>query len=66
MQMAVTSRLDESFQPVPTPGGGDWLRNHEEKGQTMKSFERTVTKAVPHATWVIFHYFFLPLKVYFT
>jgi hypothetical protein len=50
MQMAVTSRLDESFQPVPTPGGGDWLRNHEEKGQTMKSFERIATKAVPHGT----------------
>ncbi len=50
MQMAVTNRLDESFQPVPEPGAHDWLKNHQEKGQTMKSFERSVHKAVPHAT----------------
>jgi hypothetical protein len=50
MQIAITSRLDESFQPVPVPGNSDWLRNHEEKGQTMQSFERRVHKAVPHAT----------------
>jgi hypothetical protein len=50
MQIAVTSRLDESFQPVPRPNQHDWLRNHEETGQTMKSFERNAHKAVPHAT----------------
>ena len=48
--MAVTNRLDESFQPVPMPNSDDWLRNHEETGQTMKSFERSAYKAVPHAT----------------
>jgi hypothetical protein len=50
MQMAVTNRVDESFQPVPNPSQGDWLRNHEERGQTMKSFERNAFKAVPHGT----------------
>jgi hypothetical protein len=50
MQMAVTNRLDKSFQPVPKPGHGDWLKEHQEQGQTMKSFERSVHKAVPHAT----------------
>ncbi|CAF3820124.1 unnamed protein product [Rotaria sordida] len=51
MQMAVTNKLHENFQPVPIPNYGDWLRNHEEKGQTMASFERTTSKAVPHATF---------------
>ncbi|CAF3455936.1 unnamed protein product [Rotaria sp. Silwood1] len=51
MQIAVTNKLDESFKPVPRPNRDDWLRNHEEKGQTMKSFERTTSKAVPHATY---------------
>ncbi|CAF5118207.1 unnamed protein product, partial [Rotaria sp. Silwood1] len=50
MQIAVTNKLDESFKPVPKPNRDDWLRNHEEKGQTMKSFERTTSKAVPYAT----------------
>ena len=48
--MAVTNRLDESFQSVPKPGGGDWLAQHQERGQTMKSFEQSSSKAVPHAT----------------
>ncbi|CAF2523158.1 unnamed protein product [Rotaria sp. Silwood2] len=52
MQMAVTNKLHESFQPVPIPNYGDWLRNHEEKGQTMKSFERITLKAVLHATTI--------------
>lgn len=50
MQAAITSKLDESFQPVPIPSGGDWLNCHEEKGQTMKSFEEDTEKAVPHGT----------------
>ncbi|CAF1113840.1 unnamed protein product [Rotaria sp. Silwood1] len=50
MQIAVTSKLDESFQPVPIPSDDDWLRSHKEKGQTMKAFERKTSKAVPHAT----------------
>ncbi len=50
MQMAVTNRLDESFQPVPMPNSNDWLSNHQENGQTMIAFERSAHKAVPHAT----------------
>ena len=50
MQMAVTNGLDESFQPIPMPKRDDWLRNHEEKGQTMKSFKRRAHKVVPHGT----------------
>jgi len=50
MQIAITSKLDESFQPVPEPDEHDWLSNHNEKGQTMKSFERNANKAVPHGT----------------
>ncbi|CAF2905757.1 unnamed protein product [Rotaria sp. Silwood2] len=51
MQMAVTNKLDESFQPVPEPKDDDWLRDHQEKGQTIKSFECRTSKAVPHATY---------------
>jgi hypothetical protein len=50
MQMAVTSRLNESFQAVPKPHAGDWLGQHKEKGQTSKSFEQRSSKAVPHGT----------------
>jgi hypothetical protein len=50
MQMAVTNKLSESFRPVPKPGASDWLAGHKEAGQTMESFERSVHKAVPHAT----------------
>lgn len=50
MYKAVTSNINESFQPMPRPIGGDWLNSHQEKGQTMQSFERHVHKAVPHAT----------------
>ncbi len=50
MQTAVTNRLDESFQPVPLIKYGGWLSHHEEKGQTMESFERTPDKAVPNGT----------------
>ena len=62
MQLAVTNRVDESFQPVPKPRLSDWLRNHKETGQTMKSFEKRVHKAVPHATYVFIHSSFLPLN----
>ncbi|CAF1077189.1 unnamed protein product [Adineta ricciae] len=51
MQMAVSNRLDESFQPVPVPRDGDWLKQHQERGQTMKSFETKASKAVPHGTY---------------
>ncbi|CAF3243453.1 unnamed protein product [Rotaria sp. Silwood2] len=51
MQLAVTNKLNESFQPVPKPKSSDWLANHAEQGQTMKSFERTMSKAIPHATF---------------
>ncbi|CAF3845778.1 unnamed protein product [Rotaria sp. Silwood1] len=51
MQMAVTNRLEESFQPVPIPDEGDWLTYHQETGQTMQSFERNASKAIPHATF---------------
>jgi hypothetical protein len=50
MQMAVTNRLDESFQPVPIPTDDDWLSCHREKGQTMQAFKRSACKAVPHGT----------------
>lgn len=50
MQIAVTCKLDESFQPVPKPKGGDWLNSHKETGQTIESFERRAAKAVPHGT----------------
>ncbi len=63
--MAVTNRLDESFQPVPVPNYDDWLRNHQEKGQTMKSFERSVCKAVPHATYVMVYYLFFLVRSLF-
>ncbi|CAF4236417.1 unnamed protein product, partial [Rotaria sp. Silwood2] len=43
-------KLHESFQPVPIPNHGDWLKYHEEKGQTLKAFERTTSKAVTHST----------------
>ncbi|CAF1007053.1 unnamed protein product [Rotaria sordida] len=51
MQMAVTNKLDESFQPVSKPDHDDWLSIHKVQGQTMKSFERTRSKAIPHATY---------------
>ncbi len=47
MQMAVSYSLDESFQPVSNLQHG-WLNDHEEKGQTVKSFERDTDKAVPN------------------
>ncbi|CAF1436086.1 unnamed protein product [Rotaria magnacalcarata] len=51
MEMAVTNKLSESFQSIPEPHGCDWLIVHEEKGQTMKSFEQMAYKAVPRATF---------------
>ena len=50
MQVAITGNLGGSFQPVPIPGASDWLKNHQELGQTLKSFEEKVHKAVPHGT----------------
>ncbi|CAF1459024.1 unnamed protein product [Adineta steineri] len=40
MQMALTTRTDESFDPIKTPESSDWLTQHEEEGQTMSSFLR--------------------------
>ncbi|CAF1171316.1 unnamed protein product [Rotaria sp. Silwood1] len=51
MKVAVTNKADESFQQVPKPSRDDWLRNHQETGETMKSFECIVLKAVPHGTY---------------
>ena len=50
MQRAVTKGINNSFQPVPRPSEGDWLRQHHESGQTFKSFEQKTSKAVPHGT----------------
>ena len=50
MQIATTGNLDKSFRPVPRPQGGDWLNAHPEPGQTLKSFEQKVHKAVPNGT----------------
>lgn len=50
MQLAVTHKLDESFQPVPIPNPGDWLDIYNEKGQTMKAFKKDKDKAVPQGT----------------
>ena len=50
MKMAVTNGIEESFQPVPRPNGGDWLAQHNERGQTMESFQKTSSKAIPHGT----------------
>lgn len=50
MQVAITSNLGESFRAVPVPGRGDWLGNHQESGQTLKSFQDKVHKAVPNGT----------------
>lgn len=50
MQVAMTSNLGGSFQPVPIPRASDWLQNHQESGQTLKAFEQKVHKAVPSGT----------------
>ncbi|CAF0891915.1 unnamed protein product [Adineta steineri] len=50
MKMAVTNGIEDSFEPVPQPGGGDWLAQHKERGQTMESFQKMSSKAVPHGT----------------
>ncbi|CAF4445869.1 unnamed protein product [Adineta steineri] len=50
MKMAVTSRIEKSFKPIPRPRNGDWLAQYEESGQTMKSFQLNLSKAVPHET----------------
>lgn len=31
----------DDFEPVPAPGRGDWLANHEEPGQTFDQFARS-------------------------
>ncbi|CAF4055606.1 unnamed protein product [Adineta steineri] len=41
MQMALTTRTDESFDPIKIPESSDWLTQHVEEGQTMSSFLRS-------------------------
>ncbi|CAF1477458.1 unnamed protein product [Adineta steineri] len=41
MQMALTTRTDESFDPIKTSESSDWLTQHVEEGQTMSSFLRS-------------------------
>ena len=41
----ITAGLSE---PVPKPGKGDWLREHEEKGQTLRQFENCSFRIEPH------------------
>ena len=36
------------FPPVPLPGPGDWLANHEERGQSWKSYSRRSFRPSPH------------------
>ena len=50
MQAAVLHRVDESFQPMPSPGSGDWLAQHPETCQTFEAFEQRTSKAIPHGT----------------
>ena len=50
MQIAVSTNIDESFQPVPIPDFWSWLNRHKEKGQSIKLFKERITKAVPNGT----------------
>eukprot|EP00164_Ancoracysta_twista_P008872 GFYU01012953.1.p1 GENE.GFYU01012953.1~~GFYU01012953.1.p1 ORF type:complete len:543 (-),score=80.49 GFYU01012953.1:1219-2847(-) len=38
------------FQPIRKPTKGDWLRSHEEKGQSMLQFKRKTFKISPHGS----------------
>ena len=39
-----------SFERCPWPAAGDWLDEHNERGQTFAQFARLSLKAVPHGT----------------
>lgn len=38
----------DCFRPIAKPGRDDWLREHEERGQTVRSFSRGCMRASPH------------------
>lgn len=50
LKAALTHRIDESFDILEKPTGGDWLNSHKEAGQSFKSFENRNYKAIPHST----------------
>ncbi|CAF1518739.1 unnamed protein product [Adineta steineri] len=50
MKMAVTNRIEKSFKLMPQPESGDWLAQHDESGQTMKSYLISPYKTVPYGT----------------
>jgi hypothetical protein len=50
MQIALTTKLDESFQSIPIPDYWSWLNHHVEEGQTLKLFNERKSKAIPHGT----------------
>mmetsp|Transcript_187 Transcript_187/g.322 ORF Transcript_187/g.322 Transcript_187/m.322 type:complete len:317 (+) Transcript_187:1372-2322(+) len=39
------------FEAVRKPKAGDWLREHEERGQSLKQYGRMILCAKPHATF---------------
>ena len=39
------------FPPLRKPRKGDWLRSHNEKGQSLKMFSKNHLRAQPHATF---------------
>lgn len=49
MKIATTFRLDEDVKAVSMPASDDWLGIHNEKGQSLYAFKRTIYKAVPDA-----------------
>ncbi|CAF4797090.1 unnamed protein product [Rotaria sp. Silwood1] len=50
IQKALTNRINESFASIPEPDYWGWLNQRQEYGQTFKSFEQVVSKAIPHST----------------
>ena len=48
----------DDFEPIPKPGGDDWLAVHEEKGQTYDDFRKT-RRNIPRGTRS--KVYFLPL-----
>jgi len=43
--------FNELYSEVPKPGRGDWLAEHEERGQPMRSFQRGQFRARPHGSF---------------
>ena len=47
---ALDARLDpDAFSRVPRVRRGDWLSEHEERGQSLKSYQRRSYRTEPHA-----------------